>query len=102
MSSRAEWEPDWCPLERSLQASGIAVAACAAFMWMYRSDGLELYKHVHTRRYLILDSDGGCYSYAAEGLVRVPFLPAYEWACDGNRCSRMPVAREAGRESRHS
>ena len=102
MSSRAEWQPDWRPLERSLEASGIAVAPCTAFMWMYRSDGLEFYKHIHTRRYVILDSNGGCYSYASEGLVRVPFLTAYQSACDGSRCSRMPVAKEASRERRHS
>ena len=42
-------------------------APCAAFMWMYRTDGLEFYKHIDTRRYLILDSDGACYSYDAKG-----------------------------------
>ena len=77
------------------------VAACAAFMWMYRTDGLEFYKHIDTRRYLILDSDGGCYSYNAEGLIRVLFQPAYLWVCDTRQSGPMPLEKEAGRESRH-
>jgi hypothetical protein len=102
MSVRAEWEPNWLPLEESLRAAGVSVQACTAFMWMYRAEGLEFYKHIDTRRYLILDRDGGCYSYTSNGSVRVPFLPAYRWACDGSQCGPMPIAKEAGHESGHS
>ena len=76
--------------------------ACAAFMWMYRTNGMEFYKHIDTRRYLILDSNGGCYSYAADGLVRVQFLPAYLWVRDTSQSGPMPLVKEAGHESRHS
>jgi hypothetical protein len=102
MSAPAEWEPNWSPLERSLVVAGLSVQECAGFMWMYRSERLEFYKHIDTRRYLILDQEGGCYSYTSERLVRVPFLPAYRWACDGSQCGPMPVAKEASHEGGHA
>jgi hypothetical protein len=30
-------------------------------MWMWRENGLEFYKHIDTRRYLVLDGYGICY-----------------------------------------
>lgn len=47
-------EPDWQPLERTLLGD---------FMFMGYSDGLRLYKHRHTRRYLNLDEEGRAYRY---------------------------------------
>ncbi len=38
---------NWIPLERRIGRQ------CAEFMWMYRKDGVEFYKHVETRRYLL-------------------------------------------------
>ncbi|MBX9601378.1 MAG: hypothetical protein K2X35_10245 [Bryobacteraceae bacterium] len=45
--------PNWAPLETRL-----APELCAEFMWMYRRDGVEHYKHIGTRRYLRLTTDG--------------------------------------------
>lgn len=50
-----EFEPaNWNPLEQRLGAK------CGEFMWMYRKDGIEYYKHIRTRRYIMLDSRGIC------------------------------------------
>ena len=46
---------------------------CGEFMWMYREDGLEHYKHIDTRRYLILDAKGRSYVRRGGDLVRVNF-----------------------------
>jgi hypothetical protein len=40
-------------------------------MWMWREGGIEFYKHITTRRYLLLDSDGGCYRQTGGGLEAV-------------------------------
>ena len=40
---------NWTPLEDRIGNR------CAEFMWMFRQNGLEYYKHIETRRYLILD-----------------------------------------------
>jgi hypothetical protein len=40
-------------------------------MWMWRRGGIEFFKHIRRRRYLLLDSDGGCYRQAAVGLEAV-------------------------------
>lgn len=51
-----EFEPtNWTPLESRIGER------CAEFMWMWRENGLEFYKHIDTRRYLILDVNGVCY-----------------------------------------
>ena len=54
--------PDWTPLE------GLIGNQCCEFMWMWRERGTEFYKHIGTRRYLLLDSKGGCYRQTATGL----------------------------------
>ena len=58
---RASWRskshPNWKPLEAKL-----APKHCAEFMWMYRENGIEYYKHIMTRRYLRLDSPGSAWS----------------------------------------
>ena len=48
--------PNWKPLEKVVGTGG-----CEDFMWMWREAGIEFYKHIRTRRYLLLDS--ACQSY---------------------------------------
>jgi hypothetical protein len=63
-----ETEPaNWKPLERHIGA------LCGNFMWMYRENGLEYYKHIETRRYLILDRAGRCFRRQGVELVCVDF-----------------------------
>ena len=51
-----ELEPaNWKPLELRIGRR------CAEFMWMWRENGLEHYKHIDTPRYLILDAEGRSY-----------------------------------------
>jgi hypothetical protein len=67
-----ELTANWEPLERLLTP-----VQCAEFMWMYREDGVEHYKHIVSRRYLLLDQDGRCLARTAEGLREAPF--EQEW-----------------------
>jgi hypothetical protein len=60
-----ELETAWKPLESGCR--------CAEFMWMWRENGLEHYKHIDTRRYLILDAEGRSYVRQGGQLVRVDF-----------------------------
>jgi hypothetical protein len=53
--------PDWTSLERL-----IGNRSCE-FMWMWRQGGIEFYKHIRTRRYLLLDSEGRCYRQTPAG-----------------------------------
>jgi hypothetical protein len=55
--------PEWKPLERLVGPEG-----CGAFMWMWREAGIECYKHICTRRYLLLDSEGRSYQRGPDGL----------------------------------
>jgi hypothetical protein len=55
-------QPNWAPLERLIGAG------CAAFMWMWCEGDVQFYKHIDTRRYLLLDSDGRCYRQGPRGL----------------------------------
>lgn len=54
--------PDWAPLERILGP------VCTQFMWMGHKGDVQFYKHIHTRRYLCLDSSGQCYREGPQGL----------------------------------
>ena len=54
--------PEWAPLERVLGP------VCTQFMWMGRKGNVQFYKHIHTRRYLRLDSSGQCYREGPQGL----------------------------------
>lgn len=58
-------EPDWKPLEDTLLGD---------FMFMGYSDGIRMYKHQLTRRYLNLDADGRAYRYLGErrGYEQIP------------------------------
>ena len=63
-----ELEPaNWQPLELLIGSR------CGEFMWMWRENGVEHYKHVDSRRYLILDAKGRCYRRPGDQLVRVDF-----------------------------
>jgi len=63
-----ELEPaNWKPLELRIGER------CAEFMWMWRQNGLEHYKHIDTRRYLILDAEGRSYHRRDGDLVPVDF-----------------------------
>jgi hypothetical protein len=63
-----EFTANWKPLEAKL-----APELCREFMWMYRENGIEYYKHVVTRRYLRLDSAGQCVIQTADGWKEVAF-----------------------------
>ena len=55
-------QPNWAPLE----AMG-GPELCCRFMWMWRQSGIEFFKHIDTRRYLLLDSSGRCYRQTEGG-----------------------------------
>ena len=40
---------------------------CESFMFMGRTGEIYLYKHIHTRRYLNLDTQGQCFRYTGKG-----------------------------------
>jgi hypothetical protein len=67
-----ELTANWIPLEARL-----APQNCAEFMWMYRDDGVEYYKHIVTRLYLHLDSSGRCLTRSADGWKEIVF--EQEW-----------------------
>jgi hypothetical protein len=50
---------------------------CAEFMWMWRQNDLEYYKHIDTRRYLILDAEGRSYRQRDGDLVVVDFAEEF-------------------------
>jgi hypothetical protein len=50
-------EPDWAPLEKVLLGD---------FMFMGYCQGVRMYKHHFTRRYLHLDSQGRAYRWISE------------------------------------
>jgi len=67
-----EFEPaNWKPLEIQIGQR------CAEFMWMWRQNGLEYYKHIDTRRYLILDAEGRTYRRGDGDLVVVDFAEEF-------------------------
>ncbi len=63
MSEKTFAPPDWKPLEKLVGPEG-----CGEFMWMWREGGIQFYKHICTRRYLLLDSEGRCYRRGVDGL----------------------------------
>ena len=66
MAEKSFENPNWKPLEGLVGLSG-----CEEFMWMWREGELEFYKHIRTRRYLLLDSTGQCYRRGPNGLESV-------------------------------
>lgn len=84
--------PDWCPLT-SLLGEHLA----ESFMWMHEirlDDGTHVhaYKHVDTRRYLHLSSNGASYCYLGDsGYAAIPTVhavmrvaPPTDWALLGS------------------
>ena len=74
---------NWAPLERRIGRQ------CVEFMWMYRQDGVEFYKHIQTRRYLLLDSESRCYRQIAGVLIEVDFEHELRLARDSETCSGL-------------
>jgi hypothetical protein len=67
-----ELEPaNWKPLETRIGER------CSEFMWMWRHNDLEYYKHIDTRRYLILDTEGRTYRRRDGDLVVVDFAEEF-------------------------
>jgi hypothetical protein len=60
-------EPVWGPLER-LQGAG-DVLDCGHFMYMGSWNGIHLYKHFLTRRYLNLDEQDRAFRFTGNGYV---------------------------------
>ena len=63
MAEKTCENPNWKPLEDLVGPDG-----CGEFMWMWREGEVEFYKHIRTRRYLLLDSEGRCYRGGPDGL----------------------------------
>jgi hypothetical protein len=78
---------NWKPLERLIGCR------CGEFMWMWRENGLEHYKHIDSRRYLILDAEGRCYGRQGDQLVRVDFREEFQRGYGGNRCLTYRLSR---------
>jgi hypothetical protein len=73
-----ELEPaNWKPLELRIGER------CAEFMWMWRQNDLEYYKHIDTRRYLILDAEGRSYHRRDGDLVPVDFAVEFRRVAEG-------------------
>ena len=68
---------NWKPLEFRIGHR------CGEFMWMGREHGLEYYKHIDTRRYLILDAKGRSYVRRGGDLVRADFRKEFRRVVDG-------------------
>lgn len=58
---------NWTPLELRIGSR------CTEFMWMYRRNGREHYKHIDTRRYIILDARGACFRQHRGDLIPADF-----------------------------
>ena len=63
MAEKTFENPNWEPLENLVGPS-----ECGDFMWMWREREIEFYKHIWTRRYLLLDAEGRCYTQGPDGL----------------------------------
>ena len=71
-------EANWKPLEERLKR-----AQCAGFMFMGRLNGVNLYKHGLSRRYLNLGDDGRAYRYLDRGrFEEIPFEEALAWVVE--------------------
>ena len=63
MTDKTFEPPNWKPLELLVGPEG-----CGEFMWMWGEEGIQFYKHICTRRYLLLDTAGRCYQRGPSGL----------------------------------
>lgn len=67
--------PNFKPLEMHLGRNAYAMGD---WMWMYRANGLEFFKHCETRHYLVLDVEGNAYEALHPGSwTPVAFETAY-------------------------
>jgi len=71
-SAAIELTPNWKPLEAKL-----APAQCAEFMWMFRENGVEYFKHIDTRLCLLLKAEGQCLVRTGNGVKEAAF--EQEW-----------------------
>lgn len=62
MTVKVPDRPDWIPL-----LSRLAPRQCGAFMYMGQVGAVHLYKHITTRRYLNLDTEGNCFVWDSQG-----------------------------------
>ena len=76
---RESLAPNWAPLEK-LCPPGI----CEQFMFMGTANGIYLYKHVDSRRYLNVDASGATYAYnpATTGYDRISVALAMRLLAD--------------------
>jgi hypothetical protein len=56
IDSAIETRDSWAPLEKALSR-----AQCVDFMWMGAAGTIQLYKHMDTRRYLLIDATTGLF-----------------------------------------
>lgn len=87
MAVNRELTANWNHLERRLSS-----VLCAEFMWIYRENGVDHYKHIVTRRYLRLDEIGRCLAFSDSGLTEVPFED--EWKRVTGRAGRREINDE--------
>ncbi len=87
---------NWVPLETMLRESGRPVNLCASFMWMYRQNGIEFYKHIDTRRYLLLDSTLRCWRQGTHRLELSDFETEFRRAT-GEAVMGADSMEQAGR-----
>jgi len=71
---------NWKPLEAKL-----APAECSEFMWMFRENGVEHYKHIETRLYLLLKADGQCLVRTGKGIKDAAFEQEWNRVSGRNR-----------------
>ena len=64
MADKTFEPPNWKPLEQL-----VGPEVCGEFMWMWGEAGIQFYKHICTRRYLLLDSEGRCFQRGPNGLM---------------------------------
>jgi hypothetical protein len=96
VSDREVGSGNWIPLETKLRESGIPATGCAEFMWMWRNRGIEFYKHIDTRRYLLLDSEGRCWRQSGNGFEMRDFAKEFRWVTELAMTSNRPDHAEPG------
>lgn len=79
-SGAIELTPNWKPLEAKL-----APAECAEFMWMFRENGVEYYKHIETRLYLLLTAAGQWFTRPGNGIQEATFEQEWKRVSGRNR-----------------
>jgi hypothetical protein len=86
----------WTPLETMLRQTGRPVSLCGSFMWMYRQNGIEFYKHIDTRRYLLLDSELRSWRQGEHGLEPSDFDHEFDLAAGTGTTTGESVEHSQG------